>query len=217
MSRLKGMVLVRWLTVLPAVLVLSLPASAATSAMPLVPSLPKTVEEQGVSLVNIWNHALRNQKDEGGSPLVRSEPGPRTILAPSPFLMMNLVPQDAIHPLYKDADLRTEFLLDYMLEAAVSPDDPKMAEEEGLTVPNLFGKSITFKKDAEGKVRVEGQTVEDSKQLSDGIVLYQLPGFLFDHQQRVREAFEVLQKEAPRYGPFGRPLNMPMPPRKPPQ
>lgn len=66
--------------------------------------------------------------------------------------MMNLVPQDAAHPLYsnKYTDLRTEFLLDYMLEDAVSPDDPKMAEADGLTVTNLFGKSITFRKDAEG-------------------------------------------------------------------
>lgn len=216
------MVLARWLTFLTAALSLALlapPAASASAAMPLVPSLPKTVEEEGVSLVNIWSHALRNQKDEGGSPLVRSEPGPKTILAPSPFLMMNLVPQDAAHPLYsnKYADLRTEFLLDYMLEADVSPDDPKMAEEEGLTVPNLFGKSITFRKDADGKVSIEGQAVEDSKKLSDGLVVYQLPGFLFDHRERVREAFELLQKETPRYGPMGRPLNMPMPPMKPPQ
>ncbi|XP_042881273.1 uncharacterized protein LOC122258959 isoform X4 [Penaeus japonicus] len=208
----------RWVRV-PAVLIALSLFTAAATTMPLVPSLPKAVEDEGVSLVNIWNHALRNQKDESGSPLVRSEPGPKTILAPDPFRMMNLVPQDAAHPLYsnKYTDLRTEFLLDYMLEDAVSPDDPKMAEADGLTVTNLFGKSITFRKDAEGKLSVEGQSVEEKKQLPEGIMVYQLSGFLFDHRERVRVAFEALQKETPRYGPMGRPLNMPMPPMQPPQ
>lgn len=60
---------------MPAVLIALSLFTAAATTMPLVPSLPKAVEEEGVSLVNIWNHALRNQKDESGSPLVRSEPG----------------------------------------------------------------------------------------------------------------------------------------------
>lgn len=64
-----------------------------------------------------------------------------------------MVPQDGGHPLYhpKYADLRTEFLKDYLLQDAVNPEDPKMSEPQGLTVNNLNGKQVTFKKDAEGQ------------------------------------------------------------------
>lgn len=67
---------------------------------------------------------------------------------------MNLVPQDAPHPLYDDAPenvlLRTEFLLDYLVQDPINVQDPEISSPEGISVTNLAGKKLTFAADPQG-------------------------------------------------------------------
>ncbi|XP_069166679.1 uncharacterized protein [Procambarus clarkii] len=165
----------------------------------LVPGIPDSVSFKS-PLSGLWNHALRNQKDDKGQPLLSDEPGPKTVLSPGSLTLMNLVPMDGPHPLYSNehVDLRTEFLLDYMVSEAVSPDNAEMLQPKGLSVSNLNGNQLTFKKDGEDQITVNGVNVDDVETLSDGIVAYTLDGFLFDHQSRVDKAFHKLQKTRPR-------------------
>ncbi|XP_069166597.1 uncharacterized protein [Procambarus clarkii] len=174
----------------------------------LVPGIPDSVTLDNTHIYNLWKHALRNQKDGKGQPLVSDGPGPKTVLSPASGEMRNLVPMDAPHPLYSNEyrDLRTEFLLDYMVSEAVSPDNAEMLQPEGLSVSNLNGNQLTFKKDAKDQITVNGVNVVTVQTLSDGIVTYTLDGFLFDHRGRVDEAFRHLLRTQPRTGPFGRPL-----------
>ncbi|ROT85118.1 hypothetical protein C7M84_021266 [Penaeus vannamei] len=80
----------------------------APSPQVAVPPVPRGAE--GTSIYNIWNH------HNGRVPAVeRSESGVGTILSPEYFKVVNLVPQDAPHPLYADSSLRTRFLADHML------------------------------------------------------------------------------------------------------
>lgn len=74
-----------------------------------------------------------------------------TILSPDYFKMVNLVPQDAPHPLYGDAVLRTRFLLDHMLGMTVDPNDQRMLTSSGLQTVTMAGSPITFKKNNNGK------------------------------------------------------------------
>ncbi|XP_045613367.1 uncharacterized protein [Procambarus clarkii] len=174
----------------------------------LVPGIPDSVTLDSTPTYNLWKHALRNQKDDKGQPLVSDGPGPKTVLSPASGVLINLVPMDAPHPLYSNdyVDLRTEFLRDYMVSEAVSPDNAEMLQPEGLSVSNLNGNQLTFKKDAKDQITVNGVNVVTVQTLSDGIVTYTLDGFLFDHRGRVGEAFRHLLRTQPRTGPFGRPL-----------
>lgn len=78
--------------------------------------------------------------------------------------MLKLVPHDALHPLYHEGDqytaLRHLFLLDYLLSTPVSPSDPRMNTREGLSVTNLAGRRLNFKKYDNGEdvgvVRLDG-------------------------------------------------------------
>lgn len=183
---------------------------SATGQAILVPSLPGTITIDSSSLYNLWTHALRYQKDGQGQPVYPDEPDPQTILSPVAYRMINLAPQDSPHPLYSNEfiDLRTEFLRDYMIQEHVSPDDARMLESEGLTVKNLNGKPLTFKKDAEGKISVEGIEIEEFKTLQDGLITYTLSDFLFNHQERADEARKHLLKNR-KYDSFGRRIGMP--------
>ena len=82
---------------------------------------------------------------------------PQTILSPAPFLVFNLVPQDSLHPLYSDTPensaLRTEFLLDYLVQEPISVYDRRIIRSEGFTVTNLAKKSLVFKVNDAGKCR----------------------------------------------------------------
>ncbi|XP_045613363.1 uncharacterized protein [Procambarus clarkii] len=171
----------------------------------LVPGIPDSGTLDNTNIYNLWKHALRYQKDDKGQPLVSDEPGPKTVLSGD---MRNLVPSDGPNPLYSNdyVDLRTEFLRDYMVSEAVSPDNAEMLQPEGLSVSNLNGNQLTFKKDAEDQITVNGVNVVTIQTLSDGIVTYTLDNFLFDHESRVDEAFRHLLRTQPRTGPFGRPL-----------
>lgn len=178
----------------------------------LVPSIPNNVNRGVTSTYNIWEHALRQQKNAQGQAVLRNNVDIRTLLSPNSMLMVNLVPMDAPHPLYSDdyKDLRTEFLLDYMIQESVSPEDPRMTQPEGLSVNNLNGKSITFKKNPQGKITVEGIDVVKTEMLSDGVNVYTLSNLLFSHQERVNNAFKQLSSQSSSiFGPFGEPIGLP--------
>ncbi|KAK7063055.1 hypothetical protein SK128_028493 [Halocaridina rubra] len=179
----------------------------------LVPQIPDDVQLGITSTYNIWAHALRQQKDSQGQPVTRTDVDIKTLLSPDEWLMINLAPMDGPHPLYSNDNtaLRTEFLLDYVIADPVQPNDEKMSQPDGLVVPNLSGKSLTFRKDSEGKITVEGIDVTNTKTLSNGITVYTLSNFLFDHRERIQEALEKLLSNRSNFGPFGR--GAPMPPR----
>ncbi|KAK8733848.1 hypothetical protein OTU49_006211 [Cherax quadricarinatus] len=171
----------------------STPESSVATATLTVPSIPPLVEETNLSFLNLWYHALRKQ---GTSPAHKDEREPMTLLSPSSILMVNLVPQDAPHPLYDDspenAQLRARFILDYLIKEPVSTQDARMTQPGGLSVSNLRGQRLTFKKDIDDKITVNGIPVEVVETLVDGSRVYTLSDFLFDHQAEVKEAFNKL-------------------------
>ncbi|XP_045625557.2 titin homolog isoform X2 [Procambarus clarkii] len=160
----------------------------------VVPEIPQVVEEDdSLPLLNLWRHALWSQDS---SLSLRDAQVPMMLLSPDFFTMMNLVPQDVAHPLYDDSDenvaLRTEFLLDYLVQDPLDTHDPRTTAPEGITVTNLAGKKLTFKAHADGTVSVNGIPIETAEELTDGTQVYILTDFLFDHRARVGEAFERL-------------------------
>lgn len=80
------------------------------------------------------------------------------MLSPEFFHVVNLVPQDAPHPLYVNryAELRAALLRDHMLQDTVDPSDSRMKSNNGLTAKTLTGKSVVFKRDNRGKVVLAG-------------------------------------------------------------
>ncbi|XP_064110018.1 uncharacterized protein LOC135217907 isoform X1 [Macrobrachium nipponense] len=180
----------------------------------VVPQIPIGVELGTVSIFNIWEHALRKQQ-RAAAP--REDASVGTLLSPVSFLVVNLVPADAPHPLYCDEyeSLRTEFLLDYMIQEPVLPSDPKMAAPDGLVVTNLNGKEIKFKKDVDGQISINGVSVEGTKTVNDGPIVYDISDFLFGHQEKVKSAFEEVLRSHTQH--FGHQMNpfMPVPPEEP--
>ena len=79
---------------------------------------------------------------------------PSTIVAPHEMEMMNLVPQDSAHPLYRDSPpcrkMRHNFLLDSMVIENVKLSNTKMKENSGLSVSNMNDQELVFKKNTAG-------------------------------------------------------------------
>ncbi|ROT67369.1 hypothetical protein C7M84_014548 [Penaeus vannamei] len=183
------------------------PAAAETTLS--LPEIPKLVDEgESSSLIDIWRHALRAQ---GPSAALRDAREPKTLLSPDFLEVVNLVPQDAPHPLYDDAPenvaLRTEFLLDYMALDPIDVQDPKIGSAEGLQVTNLAGKTLAFAVDSEGNLRINNVPVKMIEILSDGTQVYTLADFLFEHRARVDDAFLHLISQPAEFGPLGEPLD----------
>ncbi|CAL4116443.1 unnamed protein product, partial [Meganyctiphanes norvegica] len=145
-----------------------------------VPSKPTDASFRS-SIGNIWEHALRKQGE------ARSAIVPKTLISPDDMQVVNLVPQDAGHPLYVEANkaLRTEFLKDYMILEPIDPNDARMSSADGLIVENLSGKSMIFKKSDDGKTSVNGVEIKRQMTLSDGTQTYSLKGLLFNHREKV--------------------------------
>lgn len=85
---------------------------------------------------------------------------PKTVVAPSDFQMLNIVPQDVANPLFDYtgnqtlADLRREFLLDHILLDPVNLSDPKLDTKEGLRMMTFSGKDLIFRFDDKlGKIQ----------------------------------------------------------------
>lgn len=81
---------------------------------------------------------------------------PKTVLSPPLFLVQNLAPQDAPHPLYSNrpanAALRAELLLDYLAPGHVRVHDTRITAPEGLAVTNMGGRKLVFKAGSAGKL-----------------------------------------------------------------
>ncbi|XP_050735134.1 uncharacterized protein LOC127007807 [Eriocheir sinensis] len=168
-------------------------ASAMSQTVDLaVPSIPASQEDS--SLANLWRQALRKQTGVELS----DEPTVKTYLAPSYGEVVNWVPQGSAHPLYvaEYQPLLREILRDYMVAEKVLPDDQRMTQPNGLTVTNLNGKSVTFKKTATG-ITVNDIPVEESKVNADGTVSYLLAASLFGHREQVNTAWEENKKKNP--------------------
>merc|ERR1712179_138173 len=153
-----------------------------------VPSKPTDAAFHS-SIGNIWAHALRKQGE------ARSAIVPRTLISPDDMQVVNLVPMDGGHPLYVEENraLRTEFLQDYMILETVDPDDARMSSTDGLTLENLNGKPLLFKKSDDGKTSVNGVEVRKQKTLSDGTQTYAINGLLFNHREKVHEEFQKMK------------------------
>merc|ERR1711915_1031437 len=89
---------------------------------------------------------------------------------------------------------RTEFLKDYMIMEPVDPNDERMNSADGLTVENLNGKPMVFKKSDDGKISVNGVEVRRQKTLN-GLQTYSLKGLLFNHREKVHEEFKKMKHE----------------------
>lgn len=166
----------------------------APSPQVAVPPVPRGAE--GTSIYNIWNH------HNGRVPAVeRSESGVGTILSPEYFKVVNLVPQDAPHPLYADSSLRTRFLADHMLFETVDPDDQRLLTPSGLQTLTIGDSPITFKKDSNGHTKVNGVLVDRVEKLPSGIVVYHISDILYNYAQKVDAEFKKLSS-----GDFGSPF-----------
>ncbi|XP_063604639.1 uncharacterized protein LOC134780093 [Penaeus indicus] len=163
-----------------------------------VPERPASVTLDGCSFFHIWNHAIRQQR----TTVQANESPVRTLLSPDRFVMINLVPQDAPHPLYSEqfTELCKHFLLDHMLDVSIDSNDPRMTAPGGLPASTLAANDVVFRKDSQGKITVNDNPVKEVQTLSDGTVIYTLDNILFNYQQRIQEAFEkLLEEEASNY------------------
>ncbi|XP_042890298.1 uncharacterized protein LOC122265196 isoform X2 [Penaeus japonicus] len=175
-----------------------------------VPRIPKPVdEEEASSLLNLWRHALRMQDS---SATFRDDREPKTLLSPDFLEVVNLVPQDAPHPLYDDAPeniaLLKEILLDYMILEPLNIQNPRTTQSGGLRVTNLGGKELVFIVDDQDNLVINGITVEALDVLPDGTQVFTLTDFLFDHRERVNEAFQRLTNQPSLFTPLGEPLDL---------
>ena len=77
--------------------------------------------------------------------------GPKTMILPSDFSMINAVPQDTIHPLYKmdreSRNHREEFLLDHLVGDTFT--DANFTT--GVDTTTMSGKPIHFATDPTGE------------------------------------------------------------------
>ncbi|XP_066951614.1 uncharacterized protein [Macrobrachium rosenbergii] len=158
----------------------------------IVPAIPPVVSEMDIlPIVDVWGFSLLEQENDTKINLevIRA---PKTILTPEFHEFVNVVPQDSWHPLYastpESKTLRKEFVMDYLLEEPILPQDQRIASPEGLSVSNIGGKELSFKRDSEGYFSINGIPVLDFSILSDGTVTYTLATFLFDHRALVKEA-----------------------------
>ncbi|XP_047472373.1 uncharacterized protein LOC125027369 [Penaeus chinensis] len=182
--------------VLAAVAIMS--AEAVSPPITVVPGRPKSVSLEKSALFYLWNEQLDYQ---GALPAERDTQPIGTLLSPGFFHVVNLVPQDAPHPLYVNsyAELRAALLRDHMLQDTVDPNDSRMKSTNGLTAKTLTGKSVVFKKDNTDRITVNNIPVENVETLSEGIVSYTLDGVLFDYVQQVDDAFhEYLRNSSSR-------------------
>ncbi|KAK7077248.1 hypothetical protein SK128_015404 [Halocaridina rubra] len=176
------------------------PTSSGGEVLP-VHRIPYDVDkENATSLIHLWRHAVRNQ----GSMAVASEArDPRTILSPSQEMVSALIPTDGPNPLYdrssENANLRSEILLDYIILEKVSPEDLRLSQGNGLIVPTLNGRKVTFFKDLKGDITVNGFKATP-KVLSFGTVVYDLDDLLFDHKARIDAALKTLKDRSAAMG-----------------
>lgn len=176
-----------WLTLIAANQVLS-------EVVVPVPHIPESMTDTDMSFWYLWGMALKDDDS-----LERSHIKPSTVLTPHDDVMFHLVPLDASHPLYDDSEdnvkLRKEFILDYLVLQPVDEQDSRMMEPEGLTVRNFNDKALTFKRLDNETISVNDAFVEEVMALDDGTVIFILDDFLFDHEHKVGEAFELLNFE----------------------
>ncbi|XP_063604632.1 uncharacterized protein LOC134780088 [Penaeus indicus] len=171
-------------------------AEATLPPTTVVPGRPNSVTLEKSALYYLWNEQMDYQ---GLQPAERDTRPIGTLLSPGFFHVVNLVPQDAPHPLYVNryAELRAAFLRDHMLQDTVDPNDSRMKSTNGLTAKTLTGKSVVFKRDNRDTITVNNVPVESVETLSDGIVSYTLDGVLFDYVQQVDDAFYEYLRESP--------------------
>lgn len=83
------------------------------------------------------------------------------MLSPDHSYISNLVPQDAVHPLYYTGStgLRGQLLQDHMIQDTVDPNDEKINSANGLVVDTLLHSSVVFKRNDQGKVDYAGWVI----------------------------------------------------------
>ncbi|XP_068230448.1 uncharacterized protein [Palaemon carinicauda] len=169
--------------------------ATAESSKIVVPSIPESVyDDEEVPLMGVWLLALRSDTSIG-----RDRIKVRMVISPDEFAMKGLV-MFGPNPLqYEDAankQLRKEFVLDYLSCDVVDPDDFDMTQSEGVTVKNLNGKPLVFKKLSNGLLKVNDVLVRSTRTLDDGIIVHELDEVLFDHQSKIDDAVDVLIEKA---------------------
>lgn len=182
---------------------------STTAPLPLLPpAFSKEAFNLGASsVVNLWEHGIRVQNKgrvRVGISSAAEPPAPQTVVAPQSRSMENLVPQDASHPLYHAGPaytaLRHAFLLDSFVPEEVDPQNEAMTTAAGLTINNMNGKTLVFKRDQKGFLSVNNIPVLKQQRLSDGTQLYVVEKLLFTHETDVRQAFSRLMAEDARSG-----------------
>ncbi|KAK3881267.1 hypothetical protein Pcinc_014287 [Petrolisthes cinctipes] len=159
----------------------------------VIPAIPRSLSTSGLSLLGLWRYAVSEQQVDM-SPQDYQHIEVRTILSPQHLVMLNIVPQDAPHPLYhnspQNTQLRQQFLLDYLIRDHIHPDDPRMMRREGLRVLNMAGHVLTFKKDSlSGSMTVNGIPVLYEESQETGTQIYVLSDLIFDHRSQIERAF----------------------------
>ncbi|XP_068207352.1 uncharacterized protein [Palaemon carinicauda] len=158
----------------------------------IVPAIPPVIGEiEILPIIDVWGFAVLEQENDTKINLGDNR-APKTILTPEFHEFVNVVPQDSWHPLYASSPeskaLRKDFVLDYLLDEPILPEDQRLAGPEGLNVLNIGGKELSFRRDSEGYLSINGIPVLDFSLLSDGTVTYTLATFLFDHRALVKDA-----------------------------
>jgi len=175
--------------------------AAAAAVLPpfaTVPEVPQTVlDGAGHVDANVfveWWGDLYARGGDASHPAVRLNFEPKTVLAPTNFQMLNIVPQHARNALLASnfTQLKREFLLDHILYDSVDSASPDLtaAGAGGLVVPTYSGKEVVLRNDPERGLMVDGVPIVAQMELSDGSTLMAIDGLLFDNQEKVNVAYE---------------------------
>jgi len=173
--------------------------AAAVAVLPpfaTVPEVPQTVlDSAGHVDANVfvgWWGDLYKRGGDASHPAVRLNFEPKTVLAPTNFQMLNIVPQHARNALLATnfTQLKREFLLDHILYDSVDTASPDLSATEGLVVPTYSGKEVVLRNDPKGGLMVDGVPIVAQMELSDGSTLMTIDGLLFNNREKVNVAYE---------------------------
>ncbi|KAB7504861.1 hypothetical protein Anas_10911 [Armadillidium nasatum] len=167
------------------------PPSGPETGLPEIPATFSSSFEND-KFLNIWKFRL--SKIQESSVKVDSRV-PETILPVTNFRMINLVPQDAPHPLYSDKyqTLADNFILDSLSTEKIDFEDPNLTTPEGVVIKTFTGKDLVFKKDTStDKITVNGIDIENHQLLSDQKTVVVLSDFLFNYYDDTKKAFQEL-------------------------
>jgi len=147
--------------------------------------------------MRLWQHDTEEAKGQRDVNVVSSK-DVKTIVTAGITASLRM---DVGNPFYdaENSELRAEILNDAFVTERIDPNDARMETAEGLTVENLQGNKLNFKR-SNGVLTVNGVLASASpEEGADGRVVYTLVENLFGYRQKLERAYANSPAQS---GPF---------------